>query len=279
MATATETALKIKADKCLIGADPEFFVQRNGHIIPAHDFGFGTKSMPMKTPNGSVQVDGLALEVNVTPAGTRNEFIKNVFSVITDLSHMVQHKDPLYKLTALPSVNIGIKKIKDLPPYAQRLGCEPDFDAYIGEKNPLPNAQSPYRTGSGHLHLGWTENAQAGNFRHLITCRRLVKNLDYYVGLVTLLFDNDNRRRSLYGKAGAHRPKKYGVEYRVPSNKWTQDAKLAGLMFDQAQKAFRAYQANIFLDEEFKGFARSMINTGNSRWGSLNSAVRKEVLG
>jgi hypothetical protein len=41
----------------------------------------------------------------------------------------------------------------------------------------------------------------------------------------------------MYGNAGAHRPKKYGVEYRTLSNFWIFDPKLIGWVWDQTERA------------------------------------------
>ena len=43
---------------------------------------------------------------------------------------------------------------------------------------------------------------------------------DILLGLPSVLLDPDERRKQLYGKAGAMRFKKYGAEYRTLSNFW-----------------------------------------------------------
>jgi hypothetical protein len=48
----------------------------------------------------------------------------------------------------------------------------------------------------------------------------IIRALDCTVGSFIHLWDEDTDRRELYGDWGAFRPKPYGVEWRVPSNKW-----------------------------------------------------------
>ena len=54
-----------------------------------------------------------------------------------------------------------------------------------------------------HLHLGY-ENP------NIDTSLMLVKYLDMYLGVPSVLRDTDSRRRSLYGKAGCFRLCRYG---------------------------------------------------------------------
>lgn len=48
----------------------------------------------------------------------------------------------------------------------------------------------------------------------------VVKAMDLFLGVPSVLMDEGEERKQLYGKAGAHRPKPYGVEYRTLSNFW-----------------------------------------------------------
>ena len=57
--------------------------------------------------------------------------------------------------------------------------------------------------------------------------------MDCFHGIISVLLDSSKssaRRKELYGKAGAHRPKDYGVEYRVLSNYWLKSPELVMLM-------------------------------------------------
>ena len=265
-----------------IGADPEFFVRKGRHFVSGHIFECGTKDQPMRTPHGSVQVDGIALECNVRPSLTKQGFMMNVKGVVNDLREVVKKVDPAYDLVARPSIFMGRKKLEGLPVVngrpAGELGCTPDFNAYTRSQLPTPNSASPIRTGAGHIHLGWTTITNPRNKAHFDECCSLVKELDYYLGLPSLLWDNDQRRRSLYGQAGSFRPKPYGLEYRVLSNKWLETQGLIGYVFEQTTKAFHKWRSNIRLVPWYGDMAREYINAGKVNWRTETPGLAKELL-
>jgi hypothetical protein len=57
---------------------------------------------------------------------------------------------------------------------------------------------------------------------------------EFLLGIPSVLLDDDTRRRSMYGAAGAIRIKAYGVEYRVLSNFWVENASLQRWVFENA---------------------------------------------
>lgn len=265
--------------KITIGADPEFFVRRGAHYISGHMFPFGTKKLPLATANGHVQVDGIALEVNVRPSETKTEFITNVRSVMNDVEKMMQEKMPGSELVMKPSVYFGTKKLNALPDENFALGCEPDFDAWSNNRvNLRPNPNLPIRTGAGHIHIGWTENKNPRNISHMCECAALVRQLDYFLGLPSLLWDKDTRRRRLYGKAGAFRPKPYGVEYRVLSNAWLDTDKLIGWVFDRTVAAVTELWNDNPLENRFGQTAAQIIDAGDANWPDRNPRIAAEVL-
>lgn len=251
-----------------IGADPEFFVKSGDNFVSGHDFPCGNKHNPRRTEHGSVQCDGTALELNIKPSFTTNQFVMNFRGALFDLNTIVKNwtlggNRECY-LVAEP-VAIFSKDLMDrLPMHAKQLGCEPDWNAYTMQVNPTPNADVLFRTGAGHLHVGWTEKAEG--FEHFEKCARLVKQLDYTVGLLTLLFDTEPRRRALYGKAGAFRPKPYGLEYRVPSNAWCKSETLARTMFHGCIKAVELLNEGQDLGDEFGELARVCIDNNKTSW-------------
>lgn len=224
--------------KLLVGADPELFVRDGkGQLISGHHFQCGTKEKPMAVANGHVQNDGMALEFNVKPSETRIEFVSNTLAVLKDLNSFVQQIDQDAKLVPLPVADFGEKYIDSVPVDVSALGCNPDYNAYTESPNPTPNGSLPFRTGSGHIHIGWTTNEEPTNGEHFARCCALAKEMDYYLGLPSLLWDSENRRRQLYGKAGAFRPKPYGMEYRVLSNAWLRRTDLMDFVFTRTQWA------------------------------------------
>lgn len=241
-----------------VGADPELFVRGPDGYISGHTFECGTKAAPQQTPHGSVQVDGLALECNVTPSKTANEFIFNLDGVIEDLSEIVKIRG--FELVPVPTVQFGKKYISSLPKEVQALGCNPDFNAYTMEENVPPNANLPFRTGSGHIHIGWRKPTTI-DYDHFTFCGYLTRELDYYLGLPSLRWDNDKQRRRMYGKAGAFRPKPYGVEYRVLSNAWLNEPHLPSYVFEQTMLCCQRIKEGRLFQKVYKDIAKKYINS------------------
>lgn len=207
----------------LIGADPEVFMYKGNRVKSAYGVIKGDKKNPYPVDNGAVQVDGMALEFNITPATNEDEFVTRINSVMNTLASMV----PDFNIKAVPSQGFSNKFLAGQPKEAVELGCEPDYNAWTGEENPKPDEAITMRTGSGHIHIGWTKDQDINDPEHLEACRMLVKQLDCLVAVPYLVYFTNSTeakkeaaRRMLYGMAGAFRPKPYGVEYRVLSNTW-----------------------------------------------------------
>jgi len=258
-----------------IGADPEFFVKKFGKLVSAYGLIPGNKDNPHKVPKGAVQVDGMALEFNIDPAETYSQFEDNMSTVLSSIIGMV----PGYEIFVEPVADFGLEYIEAQPKEAKELGCSPDFNAYTKQANPRPSADTPFRTASGHVHIGWTaEPVDINDEGHLEACRALTKSLDVWLGLPSLVWDQDDRRRTLYGAAGAFRPKPYGMEYRVLSNKWINDPLLRKTVFHNTLKAIEATFNNPdYGDREFFGkTARQIIGKEEGWKNSLLSAFEYE---
>lgn len=250
-----------------IGCDPELFLTRDGKAVSGHDIIPGTKEKPFAVADGALQADGTAAEFNTVPVelGDVAAFEKNITSVMATLEKTVKEVDPSLSLNISPVQHYDEEYFKTLPKAAVELGCNPDWNAYTGEPNPTPDHTRLFRTGSGHIHYGWGEGIPADHPEHIKICCDFVKVLDAFVGCYMTMIDDDNLRRELYGKAGAFRPKSYGVEYRTPSNVWLRDAqtrKAIHLLSNSAVKA--ASDMDKFSNGISKRFdIPEIINTGD----------------
>lgn len=250
--------------KLLIGADPEVFVTHRGGFVSGHGMIPGTKMAPHPVNYGAVQVDGMALEFNIDPAETEDQFVGNIRAVYDRMAQMI----PVgMQLAPVPVATFSEKVFWESPDEARELGCTPDYNAWTGDMNPKPDGDTTMRTASGHIHIGWTKDMDPYDPAHYEDCRNLVKQLDYYLGVPSLLWDTDNRRRKLYGKAGAFRPKSYGVEYRVLSNVWLTKESLIRYVYRATRKAVvdLVSKENV-MDEKWNGTAQYIIDENDTEF-------------
>ncbi len=218
-----------------VGADPELFLTKRGKFVSAVGLVPGTKANPHKVDKGAVQLDGMAAEFNIDPAKSPEEFNANIQAVLDSLKSMVG----THRLSASPTAEFGRELIEAQPLEAQELGCEPDYNAYTGLENPRPDGGADFRTGAGHIHVGWTSDADPFSEEHFKDCRMFAMQMDAYLGIPAMMFDKDVKRRSLYGDFGAFRPKPYGMEYRVLSNAWLKSPELITWVFNTTKLAFK----------------------------------------
>lgn len=209
-----------KLSEFTIGSDPEVFLRKGDGPASAHGLLPGDKANPFKTEGGAIQVDGMAAEFNTDPCSIEDAdtFSHRVASQLVEIEKRIPEDHSIY---IEPTQEFGKEFLEGQPFEAKELGCDPDYNAYTGEVNPRPDGdEATFRTGAGHIHVGWGSDIPVDNEEHFKICQALVKQLDCTVGCFMVLIDDDTKRASLYGKAGAFRPKPYGVEYRTPSNVW-----------------------------------------------------------
>lgn len=241
-----------------LGCDPECFVSKDGKLVSAHDLIGGTKSAPLKVDKGAVQVDGCALEFNIEAASSEEEWITNIDTVMSILSSMI----PGYKIESVPVAEFGFEYLRSLPEKATELGCEPDFDAYLVCANPRPNGELPFRSAAGHIHFGIPETggcAPVDDVDYIGWLASKVRELDFYLALPSLFYDADTKRRELYGKAGAFRPKSYGMEYRTLSNQWLGSDNLKRWAYRASQFAMEQIDKGVSLAEKY-GDIQAIVN-------------------
>ena len=217
-----------------IGADPEVFVGVNKKFVSAHDLVPGTKLKPYPVLEGSVQVDGMALEYNINPCESKQEFTHRISFVRQQMQDMLQGVE----IMPVSCVEFDKKTIEGVPTKNYELGCSVDFNAYTGEPNETPNSKLMMRTAGGHVHIGGFHTNKRYSSEHYSKCTRLTRLMDKELGIYSLIWDTDTKRRSMYGKAGCFRPTYYGVEYRSLSNLWIFNTDLVEFVYDATQTAY-----------------------------------------
>ena len=233
-------------DKIFVGADPELFFHKDGVCISAHDLVPGTKEEPKLFKETLMQADGVAAEFNIQPAVSVEEFLSRINLAVMDVAELAS-------LSGLQLFNGCVTNfpegyLKTLPEYATRLGCSPDFNAYTESVNPSPNAAVDFRTAAGHVHVGigsdFSLNRDDKTFKD---CCSIVKEMDVLLGVPSVIIDKNVERRKLYGKAGAMRPKTYGLEYRVLSNFWLFDSSMIEWVYKKSIEAVENLKNNRLL--------------------------------
>lgn len=251
----------------LIGADPELFVKKDGKFISAYGLVPGTKDTPYVVEGGAIQVDGMALEINISPTGDGQTFLKNVNNVLNALR---EHLHPDLDMVLTETATFEEKYMDSVPEEAKVLGCDPDFNAYTGAENGAPDGRKYMRTAAGHIHIGWTQDADPADPVHFTSCMELTKELDYLIGLPLSLYEKNNARREMYGAAGSFRPKTYGLEYRVPSNVWLLHDQIIKTLLGRCMFAIESCKAGNKMSEKWGDAAKDAIDNGDYH-------VRQEV--
>ena len=256
---------EVKVPGFLFGADPELFVlDETGRPVSAEGLLPGTKNDPFPVEDGAIQVDGMAAEFNIDPVSNFEDFNTKIVSVMGQLRRMLPKG---YSLSAVPAVEFDEEVWDSSPAIAKMLGCSADFHAWTGRISPPPKASGRprLRTAAGHLHIGWTDDADLGDENHTRNCRGLVKQLDWYLGAWSLQKDPDPTRRLLYGKAGAMRYKPYGVEYRVLSNFWLKDKDSRRMVWNRMARAINNMSTCFYPGRpSYEGFNERVIRSINT---------------
>lgn len=227
------------------GSDFEMFLEDlTGRLFPACGIIGGTKDNPKPLPQKGyfVQEDNVLLEVN-TPVHTDGvEFAKSL-----------QYGVKYAAATLPPSLQVNGKSSHFFPEayirsiaQASVFGCEPDYNAWTQEQNPKPNCENKcFRTAAAHVHIGWDSPKAEDQLA-------LVQWADVYVSVPSVLEAEDRTRRKLYGKAGAFRPKDYGIEHRVLDNYWIWN-------LNQAHEVFKRYMKAITVVNSGKKFPKEDV--------------------
>lgn len=260
----------IRAYNPTIGMDPEIVLLSNTtkKLCSARE-ALGTttyrKTSPHSFGSSEVCVDGFLAEINPAPNTCREWVLNNIRDCLTMLYNTVERKG--LDISCKSTVNVP-KPVRTKATEAElELGCEPDYSAYSGQVNIIPDEMrnGNTRSGGGHLHYGFNYTCGQTNVSYQSSqdmwetaltyepvAHRIIKAMDYMVGLPCVLLDDKNAatRRKLYGKAGSYRIQPHGIEYRVLSNFWVNHPALASMAMELGRSALRVATCQYNVCEE-----------------------------
>ena len=217
--------------KIKLGTDPELFIANDTEVVSAEGLIGGTKEAPKYiTDEGhAIQEDNVMVEFNTPPCSSAEEFTKEINVVLTYLEATLGLQGLKLHYSASEVLDPKYLHTKQ----ARTFGCEPDYNAYLRRANTPPEASSKLRTAGGHIHVGYPNAGDVGQVEDI------VRAMDLFLGVPSVIMDKDDRRKTMYGKAGAFRFKDYGLEYRTLSNFWIYTDELKQWAFNSTIAAIK----------------------------------------
>jgi hypothetical protein len=250
--------LKLLINNPTIGADIEVFLKNKEtqEIVSAEGIIKGTKYFPFnfseENPFFATSLDNIMAEFCIPPAKTSEEFLKYINTSVGYIQNSIPKELNIF---AYPAVKVDDKLLQT--ENAMLFGCDPDFNAWLyGVMNDSPSAKTNIRSCGGHIHVGYDKpDMEVG--------MELIKAMDIFLGLPSILQEPDNERKQLYGKAGAFRFKQYGVEYRTISNYYLASERLIKWVFDNTLEAVQFVNNQSTIGEEEAHAIQTAINQNN----------------
>lgn len=226
-----------------LGADPELFIVNNatGTVVSSIGLIPGKKKNAWVDPSWikgyGLETDNILAEFNIPPCHTKDEWLTHINFMKNFIRDFVQKVNPDYDIKCIASMDCPADQLDS--DEARLFGCDADYNVYTEAKNPKPNGESTtVRSAGCHIHVGYDNKKTEISLG-------LIKYMDAYVGIPSLLIDNDTRRRSLYGKAGCFRLTPYGFEYRTLSSTMISSDENIAFMYDATMRAINAYNNNL----------------------------------
>ncbi len=189
-----------------IGADPELFITDGDKVISAVGLLPGSKEEPYISddmPKGfGLQTDNILAEFNIPPVNDVVSFVSNIEYMKDYIRNYVKNINPNYDILCSASQIVDEDQLQT--DQAKEFGCSVDYNVYTKSANPKPNGeQTNLRSAGMHIHVSYENN-------NINTSLDIIRILDVFLGIPSVILDNDSKRRELYGKAGCFRLKDYG---------------------------------------------------------------------
>ena len=249
-----------------VGTDQEVFLKNLQGLVSAIPLIPGTKLDPHPLPSGgTIQRDNVAMEFATPPVKGEKAFVAAIKKCLREsLGFLPEDHEASVSPSALfPEDQLNC-------PEAQEFGCEPDYDAWTVSINDPPCARNPqFRSCGGHLHIGHLPDSGTDFLKDFEGVIKTVKAFDLFLGIPFCMLDSSQEgvaRKELYGKAGCHRPKDYGFEYRTLSNYWLRSPELVKLVHRLANHALKLVSKghiDTLLESVGEEVIRNTIDSGN----------------
>lgn len=253
--------MKLKIENWLFGADPECFLRnkQTKEIVSAIPFIPGSKYEPYQIPGlpegNMIQTDNIMVEYCLPATNNYKELRKSFNDCIAYTNRVIPSE---LEVVVQASAKVAEQYLVD--EQAKKFGCDPDFNAWTNDLNQAPDSNTNLRTCGGHIHIGYDDPDMDISIK-------LIKALDIFLGVPSIILDTDKERKKMYGKAGAYRLKPYGVEYRGLSNFWLTDEELTNLVFNGVRMAVNMINSSeSYIDrmaDELQLKIQTCINTGD----------------
>lgn len=201
-----------------------------------------------------IMEDGVAFEQSIMPSTDWKELFEKIQLGKSLISKEILSnfpRDCMPKVQTIPTIGFEVskwKEFKDDPEFMMSLifGCDPDRDAWNkNKKGKKVNAlKHPERYGGGHVHI-------SGSKQIIENPILAIQCLTISLGLAAVGYSDtpelDKKRTFLYGVPGKYRYQEYnelfnnipytnvGIEYRTPSNRWTESFNHAKKVFEWAE--------------------------------------------
>lgn len=247
----------MKITNVKVGSDPELFIinSTNNKVVSSIGIIPGEKGNAYRAPDMpkgyGLQIDNILAEFNIPATNKKENFIASIEYMKDYIRNFVKKVNPDLDIQCVASREVDEDQLQS--PEAKLFGCNVSYNAYTEDENPKPDGERDNLRSSGfHLHLSYkTPNAA--------TSIKLIKYLDMYLGIPSVVMDPDTKRRTLYGKAGDFRLRAYGVEWRSLSSYMMSSKEILEFVWNGIMRAIKAYNYNLPLID-----AETVQNTINN---------------
>ena len=255
--------------KFLIGTDYEYFVKNEeGQVASAIGYIGGTKKRPLSIGNNCFrQSDNILAEFNQPPVDNLKEWL-DYFKYTHEKGSEVlaEHGLQLYTST---SEYIDPQFLRN--PAARHFGCEISYCAYPNRPEADMNPTNLLRTAGLHVHIGFKEEDE--------DLERLMRIMDYNLGVPSVIIDPDKVRRQRYGVAGEFRFTKRGdwnvVEYRSLGAYFLSSEELLTFVWEQTIKSVADYNNGFNPSMDISYIINEYIE--DEAWAVMDEATSEKV--